>query len=206
MDYLIIILLGISLSMDAFAISICDGLCLQDINKKRSFFIAGTFGFAQGLMPLIGFVVGSQFMQYISEFDHWIAFSLLFIIGGKMIYDAIKELRKPEELQCSVGNKFSVRSTLFKAVATSIDALAVGISLSGMNAIYGFSKDTTNIFIDSIIIMLVTFLICLVGVLLGKKINSILKNKYLIFEIIGGLVLLLIGANILLEHLGVIAF
>ena len=119
-----VFLSGISLSMDAFAVSICDGMIYRDLTKRKAVLMPLTFGLFQALMPIIGFYVGMAFLQYIEAFDHWIAFAILLIIGGKMIFDGIEELRSPvEEITLK---KFSLAEVLIQGVATSIDALACG--------------------------------------------------------------------------------
>ena len=182
-----ILVIGVGLSMDAFAVAVCKGLSLKKITPKNAVTVALYFGIFQGVMPVIGYFLGSTFSRYVTKFDHWIAFGLLLIIGGKMIYDSVKGNE-------SADDKLDVKTMLLLAVATSIDALAVGITFAFLEA---------NIFVSASIICAVTFALSLLGVLIGKKFGEKLKNKA---EIAGGVVLILIGVKILLEHLGVINF
>jgi putative Mn2+ efflux pump MntP len=186
-----IFLVGISLSMDAFAVSLCRGLCMRKINYKHALIVSGTFGFFQALMPHIGWLLGRQFERYIVEFDHWIAFALLLLIGGKMIYDVFD---KNEDKKALSGD-LNIKELLLMAVATSIDALAVGITFAFLGGL--------SIWISITIIGLVTFAICFCGVLIGNRFGAKFKKKA---QFAGGLVLILIGLKILLEHLGVINF
>lgn len=187
-----VILLGISLAMDAFAVSITDGMCYGKLNKGKAVTIPLTFGIFQLGMPLAGFFLGTLFIQYIDSFDHYVAFGLLLIIGGKMVLDGIKELRSKEE---SVqAKKFSYPEVMLQGVATSIDALAVGISMLSMTGV-----TNKNIFLFVGIIGVVTFLISLVGLVIGRKIGKLFANKACIAEIIGGIVLIAIGIKVLIE-------
>jgi putative Mn2+ efflux pump MntP len=187
-------LIGVGLSMDAFAVAVCKGLNMCKINYKHSLIIGLFFGGFQGLMPFIGWFIGSRFEQYIVKFDHWIAFGLLGFIGGKMLYDAITE---KEEECCKIEDKFDYKELLIMAVATSIDALAVGITFAflGMNILQITGAVS--------LIGITTFVLAFIGVVIGNKFGSVYKRKA---EIAGGVVLVLIGLKILLEHLGVINF
>ena len=198
-----ILLLGIALSMDAFAVSITDGLIYQDINKKKALFIALTFGIMQGLMPLIGYwlvelvevlVSGSSENagNIMSLVVTWVAFALLVFIGGKMLIEGIRDLNKPEEEK--EMKVFSIKEVLFFGVATSIDALGTGVALHS-----GLSNNVT-IFIHISIIIVITFVISLLGVLLGKSIVRLLKGKVEITSIIGGCILLILAVWIVLSH------
>ena len=199
-----IILLGIALSMDAFAVSVTDGLIYQDINKKKALFIALVFGVMQGLMPLIGywlvelveFIVnegaGESAGAFMSAVVTWTAFILLLFIGGKMIFEGIQSLRKPaEEKQTKL---FSIKEVLLFGVATSIDALGSGVALHS-----GLSNNTT-IFIHVSIIICLTFVISFIGVLLGGKIEKLFKGKTEITSIIGGAILIALAIWIILSH------
>lgn len=189
-----IILIGISLSMDAFAVSITDGLCYHNLNKKKAVSIPLTFGIFQAVMPTIGFFLGTLFIDYIEAVDHYVAFGLLLIIGGKMVLDAIKEARSEgEEVKLK---KFSYPEVFLQGIATSIDALAVGISMLAMEGITAF-----NVWWYVGLIGIITFIISLCGLLLGIKMGKLFKNKAFIAEIIGGLVLIGIGTKILIEGL-----
>lgn len=199
-----IILLGIALSMDAFAVSITDGLMYTDINKKKSFFIAGVFGVMQGIMPLIGYwlvelvevivgeAAGASAGATMAKVVTWVAFGLLLFIGGKMIIEGIIELRKPPEEK--EEKKFSFKEVLIFGVATSIDALGTGVALhSGLS-------DNATIFLHASIIILITFGICLIGLFLGNRITKLLKGKNEITVIIGGVILILLAVWIIVSH------
>lgn len=184
-----LLLIGIGLSMDAFAASVCQGLKMRKISPKQTLIIALFFGGFQALMPLIGWVLGKQFETYITSIDHWIAFVLLAFIGGKMVFDALKQEDDDKD-----DSPFSVREIFLLAIATSIDALAVGITFAFLQ---------TNIWVSISIIGCTTFLLSAVGVFIGHKFGTKHKNKA---ELAGGIILILIGLKILLEHLGVISF
>lgn len=180
--------MAIALAMDAFAVAICKGLTVKKI-KPRHLVITGLyFGGFQALMPLIGYFLGVNFRQYIETVDHWIAFALLVIIGANMIKEAFS---KDEELHT---DDFSFKSMLPLAVATSIDALAVGVTLAFLKA---------NVISSVSLIGIITFLISAAGVLLGKTVGCKFKSKA---ELLGGIILIFMGLKILLEHLGIINF
>ena len=198
-----ILLLGIALSMDAFAVSITDGLIYQDINKKKALFIALVFGVMQGLMPLIGYWLvelvevlvkgaGTDAGNIMSLVVTWTAFALLIFIGGKMIVEGIISLRKPPEEKLT--RLFSYKEVLLFGVATSIDALGSGVALHS-----GLSNNST-IFIHVSIIICITFVISLVGVLLGGKIEKLFKGKTEITSIVGGCILIALAVWIVLSH------
>lgn len=199
-----IILLGIALSMDAFAVSVTDGLTYSDINKKKSFFIAGVFGFMQALMPLIGFFLvegissivgeagGDNAGKIMSDVVSWVAFTLLLIIGAKMLIEGIKNIKKlPEEKESKL---FSYKEVLYFGFATSIDALGTGVALHS-----GLSNNYT-IWIHVSIIMVITFTISLIGLFLGNRITKLLKGKFEITQIIGGIILIILAIWIILSH------
>ena len=195
-----VFLIGLSLSMDAFAVSVTDGLCYRNLTKVKGATIPLAFGLFQAVMPLIGYFVafglGQAFEEVFDKIDHWIAFVLLAIIGGKMIYDAIKQLRsKEEEIK---EKKYSVPEVLVQGVATSIDALFVGVSFA---ATEGLKNSIPNVLVGVAIIGVTTFVISLAGLLIGVKIGNVLKNKSGIATLIGGLVLIGIGLKILIEGL-----
>lgn len=202
-----IIFLGIALSMDAFAISITDGLIYVDIKKRHMFFIAGVFGFMQALMPLIGFWVieliayivgesgGQEAGNILSNVVTYISFGLLLIIGLKMLIEAIIDLKKPIEEK--KPKKFSIKEVLFMGIATSIDALAVGVSLHADT----YVDESKYIFLHVAMIMVITFIISLCGLFFGKSINKLLKGKFEITSIIGGSILICLAVWILLSHL-----
>lgn len=190
-----VIILGIGLSMDAFTVSICDGLIYRDLNKRKALFIAGDFGFMQALMPLIGFFIADLFLEYIEDYIPWISFALLLIIGSKMIFDAIKEMKeKKKNPEHEIISNFSYKEVLIAGVATSIDALATGVTMAGM----GSTKVT--IWLHAFIICLITFSFCLLGLFLGKSVNKLLKDKYLYANIAGGIILILLGIYIVTSH------
>lgn len=173
--------------MDAFAVSICKGLGMSKLNKKQMLIIALYFGGFQALMPYIGWAVGARFSSYVSQYAHWIAFILLAIIGGKMIHEALTESEDCEDDGIK-DKKLSHKELLMLAIATSIDALAVGISFAFLNV---------PIIPSIIIIGLTTFAISLVGVIIGNIFGSKYKNKA---EFVGGLILVIIGLKIVLEQ------
>lgn len=185
-------LIGISLAMDAFAVSVTDGMCYGNLNRSKAATIPVTFGLFQAAMPLAGFFLGTLFIQYIDSFDHYVAFGLLLIIGGKMVLDGIKELRS-EESQVKL-KKFSYPEVLLQGVATSIDALAVGISMLSMTGI-----NNVNVFGFVSIIGVETCLISVIGLVIGKKLGKLFANKASVAEIIGGVVLIAIGLKVLIE-------
>lgn len=187
MGYLEIFLTGIALAMDAFAVSICKGIKMPKLRKSHIVIIAVFFGGFQMLMPLIGWLLGSQFVQYISKFDHWIAFALLAFIGVKM---AIESFKHEEEDCCKCDSKLDLKELVVLAIATSIDALAVGITF----ALY----PDINILPSISIIGIVTFIICAGGVVIGHKFGAKFKSKA---ELLGGIVLVIIGLKLLIEGL-----
>ena len=198
-----ILLLAIALSMDAFAVSITDGLIYKDINKKKIFFIAGVFGIMQGLMPLIGYWLvelaeilisgsSSNAGNIMSIVVTWVAFGLLIFIGGKMIIESIIEMRKDEEQK--EPRLFSIKEVLFFGLATSIDAMASGVSLHA-----GLSNNIT-VWLHVSIIIVITFGICLVGLFLGKGIVKLFNGKTEITSIIGGTILILLAVWIVVSH------
>jgi len=198
-----ILLLAIALSMDAFAVSITDGLIYKDINKKKIFFIAGVFGIMQGLMPSIGYWLvelaeilisgsSSNAGNIMSIVVTWVAFGLLIFIGGKMIIESIIEMRKDEEQK--EPRLFSIKEVLFFGLATSIDAMASGVSLHA-----GLSNNIT-VWLHVSIIIVITFGICLVGLFLGKGIVKLFNDKTEITSIIGGTILILLAVWIVVSH------
>lgn len=185
-------LIGVGLSMDAFAVSICKGLGMEKINKKQAFTIGLYFGGFQALMPLIGWFLGIRFQQYITSIDHWIAFILLVCIGGKMVVEAVRD--KHDEVIEKKDQPLNHKEMFLLAVATSIDALAVGITFAFLD---------TPIIEAIVIIGCTTFVLSIVGVIVGNFFGTRYKKKA---EIIGGIILILIGLKILLEHLGILPF
>ena len=185
-------LIGVGLSMDAFAVSICKGLGMSRLNMRQAAVISLFFGGFQALMPLIGWALGSQLTDFITPIDHWIAFGLLAFVGGKMLWDAFHEDDEDEGVQ--TDEKLDLKELLMLAIATSIDALAVGITFAFLQVAI----------VPSItIIGLTTFVISFAGVAVGHFFGARFEKPA---TIVGGVVLILIGVKILLEHLGVIAF
>ena len=202
MEYVTLLLIALSLSLDAFSVSIIDGLTINDLNKKRMLFICLTFGVFQALMPLIGHLVGLTFIQYIEDYDHWLSLVLLAFVGLKMVYDGVKEIiekRKKNDSEEETSKTFSYKLILIQGIATAIDALAIGLTLETSIA-------PANVYLGIFIIGVVTFLMCLVGIFLGSKISKLLKGHIEIAQIIGGVILVLIGIKIVLNHLGYINF
>lgn len=186
-------LLGVGLSMDAFAVSVCKGLGMRKLNKKQALIIGLYFGGFQALMPFVGWLLGSQFQKYITSIDHWIAFILLGFIGGKMMIEAVREWNE-EEVVDVMDAPIDHKNMLVLAVATSIDALAVGITFAFLE---------TPIVEAITIIGITTMVISIAGVVIGNFFGSRYKSKA---EFIGGLILVLLGLKILLEHLGILVF
>ena len=201
---LTVFFLGIGLSMDAFSVALTDGLTYSDINKKKSLFIAGTFGVMQALMPLIGFwlvelieviagsVAGNKAGEIASLIVVWSAFVLLLFLGIKMLVESISEMKKPAEEKRA--KKFSFKEVIFYGFATAIDALAAGVALHA-----GLST-TVTVWLHVSIILVLTFVISLIGLFLGKQIMRLLKGKYEIAGIIGGVILILLAVWVVLSH------
>jgi len=192
MGFLEIFMIGIGLSMDAFAVSVCKGLNMKKINKSYTALIGLFFGGFQAFMPLAGWLLGRQFESYITSFDHWIAFGLLGFIGGKMFIESFKD--DEDDNKSDSADKPDFKGLTILAVATSIDALAVGIT---------FAFLSVNIFSSVTIIGITTFILSVIGVIIGNRFGSKFQNKA---ETIGGIILILIGLKILLEHLGILSF
>lgn len=185
-----LLLLAVSLSMDAFAVSLCKGLSMPKASMKAGLVCGGWFGFFQAVMPLAGFFLGSLFAAYIESVDHWVAFGLLALIGANMLKEAFE--KKEECCGCKEAD-LSPKAMLPMAVATSIDALAVGIGLAMTGGV--------NIWLAVALIGLVTFLLSNVGVKVGSLFGARFEKKA---QILGGVMLILLGLKILLEHLGVL--
>ena len=188
MDTITLITCAIGLSMDAFAVSICKGLALKKLDFKKQALVGAWFGGFQGLMPLIGYLLGINFKGYITAIDHWIAFILLGFIGFNMIKEA---LDKDKCEECGDAS-LDVKSMLILAIATSIDALAVGITFAFLDV---------NIILAVSLIGTITFLLSAIGVRVGHVFGSKYKSKA---ELAGGIVLIFLGIKILLEHLGIL--
>lgn len=181
MSYITVLSLAFALAMDAFAVSVASGAAFRDLHIAHTLRIALFFGIFQAIMPLIGYLAGQQIEHIISSYDHWVAFVLLITIGIKMIYEAFK-IDKP------VKNPAQISILLVLSIATSIDALAVGLTLSILDV---------SIILDIAIIGVITFVLSLIGVQIGKKIGHLFEGK---IEIIGGIILIIIGLKILLQH------
>ena len=187
MDIISLLLLAVGLSMDAFAVSVCKGLALKKVSLRHMCIVGAWFGGFQALMPSLGYLLGSRFEQYITAIDHWIAFVLLVLIGANMIREALSK-EEAEEANASLAFK----TMLLMAVATSIDALAVGIT---------FAFLSVHIVPAALTIGATTFLLSAAGVKVGSVFGLRYKKRA---EIAGGLILCLLGVKILLEHLGVL--
>ena len=191
MSILEICLVGLGLAADAFAVAMCKGVEMKKFILKYAVVIALFFGVFQAVMPLIGWAVASTFEEYITAYDHWIAFGLLLLLGGKMIWDSFKkEEESEEEKALNIGFK----TLLLMAIATSIDALAVGVTFAFLQV---------NVWVAIAIIGAITFVLSLIGVAIGAKLGDKFEKKA---EFIGGLILILIGVKMLLRHFGVINF
>lgn len=184
-------LIGVGLSMDAFAVSVCKGLGMSRLNIRQATIISLFFGGFQALMPLIGWALGSQLADLITPIDHWIAFALLAFVGGKMLWDAFHE--DDEQGEEAQDAKLDLKELIMLAIATSIDALAVGITFAflGVNIVWAIA-----------VIGVTTFALSVVGVAVGHVFGARYEKGA---TIAGGIVLILIGCKILLEHLGIIA-
>jgi putative Mn2+ efflux pump MntP len=204
MDIISITLIAVGLSMDAFAVSVTNGIIIKDLKFKHALKVGLYFGVFQALMPLAGWLAGSQFKEYIVTIDHWIAFVLLAFIGGKMIHEAYAnscEANSSGDGVCEVAISCQAEAVedplrmgrlIVLAIATSIDALAVGVSFAFLNV---------SILWTSSVIGMITFVICVAGVYIGKRCGCLFQKSA---EIIGGVILILIGLKILLEHTGLL--
>lgn len=182
-------ILAVGLSMDAFSVAVCKGLSTQKLRPKHYLLVGVWFGGFQALMPTLGFFLGKTFEKYINTFDHWIAFVLLSLIGANMLREAFS---KEEESEDEKSSSFSFKSMLLLAIATSIDALAVGVTFALLPDV--------NIAAAVLFIGAVTFVLSAVGLKVGNVFGLKYKNKA---QIAGGVILILMGVKILLDHLGV---
>lgn len=187
MSFIEIIILSIGLAMDAFAVSICKGLGMKKVTVKNELIVGGYFGIFQAIMPLIGYFIGVRFQEKITAIDHWIAFILLSIIGVNMIRESLGDDEDDEENESDLGFK----TMIVLAIATSIDALAVGITLAFLKV---------NIITSAITIGILTMAISIIGVRIGNVFGTKYKSKA---ELAGGIILICIGLKILLQHLGI---
>lgn len=191
MTLLEIFLVGIGLSMDAFAVAICKGLAMPTINRKQTLLIAAYFGVFQALMPLTGWLLGSQFARHVTKMAPWIAFVLLAWIGGNMIRESLSKKEEDEEVEPA---ELRHKELFMLAIATSIDALAVGVSFSMVELAIPIGAAVA-------LIGCTTFAISVGGVFVGHIFGARYKNRA---EFVGGAILILIGVKILLEHFGVL--
>lgn len=206
MNIIIIVFTAFALAMDAFAVSVSKGMTLKNLTKGTAIKIALFFGGFQAAMPLIGWVLGISFQGYIKAIDHWIALILLTILGGKMIYEfyenrkesanegneIVSEISTTLDAEENNKSELSNKELTTLAIATSIDALAIGVSFAFLNV---------NILSSSLIIGIITFVVCFIGVIAGKKIGGIFKDYA---KLVGGIILIIIGINIFNEHTGFI--
>ena len=186
MELFEIVFIGIGLAMDAFAVSVCKGLSMKKFKWKNALIIALYFGLFQALMPVAGYLLGTSFSSFVQKADHWIAFILLSIIGGNMIRESFD---KDNE---SSNDSVDFKTMIVLAVATSIDALAVGVT---------FAFFEVNLLLAVSVIGVITFVLSVMGVLIGNRFGGKLKDKA---ELAGGIILIIIGLKILLEHMGII--
>lgn len=182
-----IIFIAIGLAMDAFAVSVCKGLSMKKMSWKKAIIIALYFGIFQALMPVIGYALGIGFEESIKFIDHWIAFGLLAFIGGNMIKESLSKDEDDNQ-----NDDVNFKTMVVLAVATSIDALAVGVTFAFLNV---------NLILAISIIGVLTFIISLLGVKIGNVFGDKFEKKA---ELAGGIILILIGLKILLEHLGIL--
>ena len=183
MNVIEILLISIGLAMDAFAVSICKGLQLTKMDWDKATIVGLYFGSFQALMPTIGYFLGTTFENLVTKIDHWIVFILLIFIGTNMIKESLSKSEK------NINNKVNFKTMILLAFATSIDALAVGITFAFLNV---------NLILSITLIGITTFILSIIGVKIGNKFGSKYKQKA---EITGGIILILIGLKILLEHL-----
>ncbi len=188
MDFITPFLLSIGLSADAFAVSVTDGICSKEVTKRNALLTSLIFGAFQGIMPIIGYYLGNIFYDVILRYHHWVALLLLSALGVNMIFDAIKELKNPEN-QCDTNKVFSIKNLMIQGIATSIDAMAAGIGLIALDI---------AIFPTALLIATITFAVSYAGVFLGNKFSCKLGQRA---KLIGGIILIVIGCKIFFEHL-----
>ncbi|MBQ3964982.1 MAG: manganese efflux pump [Firmicutes bacterium] len=202
MSLLELFFIAVGLSMDAFAVSLCKGLVMDRLRTGDGLLVALFFGGFQALMPIAGYYLASNFAGYIEAYDHWVAFLLLLFIGGKMLWDVYKESHSPQEdtaaedaaaEDAAVYQPVPLGELIVLAVATSIDALAVGVAFAVLPGVHIFSAAG--------FIGCTTFVLSFIGVVLGFKTGKLLEEKA---QILGGLILIAIGVKILLEHSGIL--
>ncbi len=184
MEPFTLLFIALALAMDAFAVSLAAGVALHPVNKRQLFRLGFHFGLFQGMMPIIGWLAGLSVQNMISDYDHWVAFGLLTFVGGKMIYEAFQNEEERQKTDPTRG-----LTMVMLSIATSIDALAVGLSL----AVIG-----VNIWTPALVIALTASILTVVGMLMGGRIGMIWGKRV---EVVGGLILIGIGLKILIEHL-----
>ncbi len=189
MGYFAVFLIAVSLAMDAFAVSVTNGIMIRDFRRRHAVKMGLYFGAFQFIMPIAGYVLGSGFQRFISAYDHWVAFILLAAIGTNMLIESFKK-EDGESMEATAAEMLKCSKLTLLAVATSIDALAVGISFAVVGG--------TNIFINAAIIGAVAFVISYCGGMFGKKLGEVFKKSA---ERLGGVILIGIGVKILIEHL-----
>lgn len=202
MGILDVILIGVGLSMDAVAVSVSNGISDHKMKWSKILLIAGLFGVFQGIMPFAGYLLGSLFARFIEMIAPYLAFVMLAFIGGKMIIDAIKDIRHPEnkivDESSNNRNKLTIGILMVQAVATSIDAFAVGVNMACYECAGNLALP---VWLCCIIIACITFLLCIIAVLVGKKTGDVFSDKA---TLVGGIILVLIGIKMLIE--GIISF
>ncbi|HHW30575.1 MAG TPA: manganese efflux pump [Clostridiaceae bacterium] len=193
MNFFTVLLMSVGLAMDAFAVSVTNGMLIAGIKFKHAFKIAAFFGFFQAVMPIVGWLAGINFRNFIGMFDHWVALILLGFIGGKMVRESFEMKKESCPTEDQKKHDIDNKTLLMLAVATSIDALAAGLS---------FAILSTSIIEASVLIGFTTFLICFAGVLIGKKCNILLKSRA---ELTGGIILIIIGLEIFAKDTGILS-
>jgi putative Mn2+ efflux pump MntP len=189
MSFIELLLIAVGLSMDAFSVSVCKGLTTKRFSLRRALVCGIWFGFFQALMPVIGYFLGAQFQELVETYDHWIAFGLLFLIGANMIREALSNQEESKD-----DGSLDFKTMLFLAIATSIDAFAVGVS---------FACIQVELWLSVLVIGLTTFVLSVLGVKIGNVVGAHFKRNA---ELFGGIILILIGLKILLDHTEVINF
>lgn len=188
MDFFTLVLLALGLSADAFAVAVINGMCDSGVTKKHAILTAFTFGFLQALMPTLGFFLGRSFYDFIRHYQHWVALTLLGAIGVNMLIDSYKEWKCPDGEAYSIQSVFSAKNLVLQGIATSIDALAAGVSLAVLNV---------HILYAASVIGSITFLCCAIGVFLGRRFGSLLGLRA---KLLGGFVIIGIGIKIFVEN------
>ncbi len=189
MDFITLLLLSVGLAMDAFAVSVCKGLSMKKAGLAQAAVVGLWFGVFQALMPVIGYYVGIQFMGFISAWDHWLAFGLLVLIGANMIRESFQN-KEESEAHAHHKSDLNPKDMFIAAVATSIDALAVGVSFAAM--------DDVNIWYSVAVIGVVTLILSMIGVKAGGFVGKKMASKA---ELLGGIILICIGIKIVVEHM-----